>query len=157
MNTCPSIFFQVPIQFYLVLEIKSTSPLSLTSADEPVTMACDRSYFICFQRYLNKAEWYQENKVRDTPLKQPVGYWLKHSNIWKCGVRGKFSSHNSTRSLTFLWEREDSSLGLETPEGILNKEHGLLLLTLDPYGLPGSCTLSTSEKCLIIPMHFTIT
>lgn len=83
MNICTLISFQVqiPIQLNLGLELKFTSPFSQPSAYEPVTIASDRSYFICFQRYVNKAEQYQENKVRDTPLKPPVGSWLKYSNI----------------------------------------------------------------------------
>lgn len=151
-RTCATFWVQTPVQFNMVLDLKSASHIPQRRTYPPVTMACYRSYFICFQKYLDKAEQCQEKKLRDTPLKQPAGCWLKNNNIkemiclssvplevggqglssstasdtreiCKHGLWSKFFSHcySCTNLMTFLWERDDSALGVQSRNNLIRR------------------------------------
>lgn len=68
-RTCATFWVQTPVQFNMVLDLKSASHIPQSRTYPPVTMACYRSYFICFQKYLDKAEQCQEKKLERHSLK----------------------------------------------------------------------------------------
>lgn len=88
VNTCPPISFevQIPFKFNLVLELKSTSPLSWAVPTSQWVWNMTEVISAAFKTGQNG-----ENKVRHTPLKQSLV--LTTATIWKPGVSSKFPSN----------------------------------------------------------------